>query len=139
MARAQELGLSNVKFLPPVPKTDMPEALAAADACIAILKPIPLYSTVYPNKVFDYLAAGRPVVLAMEGVIREVVEEAEAGIAIAPGDSKALADAIITLADNPNKCAAMGRLGHLYVKSNFDRPFQAQRLIDLIEHLAIRQ
>ena len=52
-------------------KDEMSEALAAADACIAILKPVEMYKTVYPNKVFDYMAAGKPVILAIDGVIRE--------------------------------------------------------------------
>jgi glycosyltransferase involved in cell wall biosynthesis len=59
--QATDLKLANVHFIPPVPKTGMPDALAAADACLAILKPVPLYATVYPNKVFDYMVAGRPV------------------------------------------------------------------------------
>ncbi|MBU0512184.1 MAG: glycosyltransferase family 4 protein, partial [Chloroflexi bacterium] len=58
--RAAEMSLTNVYFIPPVPKNEMTQALAAADACIAILKPIEMYKTVYPNKVFDYMAAGRP-------------------------------------------------------------------------------
>jgi glycosyltransferase involved in cell wall biosynthesis len=71
--QAKEMGLSNLLFLPPVPKFEMPAALAAADACIAILKPIELYKTTYPNKVFDYMAAGRPVILAIDGVISQVI------------------------------------------------------------------
>jgi glycosyltransferase involved in cell wall biosynthesis len=78
--KAKEMGLKNVIFTPSVPKSEMPQVLASANACIAILKPIPLYATVYPNKVFDYMAAGRPVLLAIDGVIREVVESAGAGI-----------------------------------------------------------
>ena len=97
---AQEMALSNLQFLPPIPKNEMPTALAAADACIAILKPIPLYGTVYPNKVFDYMAAGKPVLLAMEGVIREVIEAAGAGLVIPPGDPSALANGIIYLAEH---------------------------------------
>ena len=49
----------------------MSGALAGADACVAILKPIEMYKTVYPNKVFDYMAAGRPVLLAIDVVVRE--------------------------------------------------------------------
>ena len=77
--QAEEMKLDNVLFLPPVPKTDMAGALAGADACLAILKAVEEYKTTYPNKVFDYMAAGRPVVLAIDGVIREVVEAAGCG------------------------------------------------------------
>jgi glycosyltransferase involved in cell wall biosynthesis len=132
-ARAKEMGLSNLKFIPPVPKNDMPETLAAADACIAILKPIPLYGTVYPNKVFDYMAAGRPVVLAIDGVIKDLVETAEAGIPVPPGDPKALADALLTLVEDPQQGIAMGNRGHEYVKNHFDRSAQAQYLTRIIE------
>jgi len=88
LAQAVQLGLSNVCFVSPVPKNEMPDVLAAANACIAILKPISMYATVYPNKVFDYMAAGRPIVLAMQGVIRKVVEEGQAGIFVLPGDAR---------------------------------------------------
>jgi glycosyltransferase involved in cell wall biosynthesis len=74
MRRAEEMNLKNVFFISPLPKLEVPNAMASADACVAILKPIPLFSTVYPNKVFDYMAAGKPVILAIEGVIREVIE-----------------------------------------------------------------
>jgi glycosyltransferase involved in cell wall biosynthesis len=114
-AQAKNLGLVNLKFIPPAPKKEMPDVLAAANTCIAILKPIPLYATVYPNKVFDYMAAGRPVVLAMEGVIKKVVESAEAGVAIAPGDPTTLANTIRYLADHPQEGTRMGLRGNAYV------------------------
>ena len=101
MEQAAEMGLTNLHFLPPVPKAGMAEALAAADACLAILKPIPLYATVYPNKVFDYMAAGKPVILAIDGVIRQVVEQAGSGVYTQPGDPAALAQAILRLAGRP--------------------------------------
>ena len=107
-ARAAELGLSNVSFVSSVPKSEMPDALAAADACIAILKPLEEYKTTYPNKVFDYMAAGRPVVLAIDGVIREVVEAAQCGLFVKPGNPFAMADAIRKMASDPQKGRAMG-------------------------------
>ncbi len=64
-ARAAQMGLSNVSFVSSVPKAEMPNALAAAEVCIAVLKPLEEYKTTYPNKVFDYMAAGRPIVLLL--------------------------------------------------------------------------
>jgi glycosyltransferase involved in cell wall biosynthesis len=133
--QAEELGLDNVRFLPPIPKTDMPEALAAADACIAILKPIPLYATVYPNKVFDYMAAGRPVVLAIDGVIREVVEDAGAGIYASAGDAAAIAKAILDLADDPQAGRQMGLRGRQSIEQRFDRAALAEDLARLMEKM----
>jgi len=134
-SQARDMVLTNLKFIPPIPKKEMPIALAAADACIAILKPIPLYATVYPNKVFDYMAAGRPVVLAMEGVIREVIMSANSGIAIPPGDPTALAEAITYLADHSQDGIDMGLKGREYNRNHFDRPAQARKFGQIIEKM----
>ena len=133
MAQAEQMRLANVFFLPPVPKAQMAEALAATDACIAILKPIPMYATVYPNKVFDYMAAGRPVVLAIDGVIRQVVEAAGGGVFTPPGDPAALALGIRELAGDRERCREMGLNAQRYVQAHFDRSKLAEKMADLME------
>ena len=135
MAQAKARQLKNVRFLPPVPKNEIQNALAAADLCLAILKPIEAYKTTYPNKVFDYMAAGRAVVLAIDGEIREVLEEAGAGIAVQPGDPKALANAVRTLVNEPDQRQRMGLAGHDYVRRNFDRPSLASKLLLVMEKM----
>lgn len=135
-AQAAQMGLSNVYFLPPVPKAAMTQALAAADTCIAILKPVRMYATVYPNKVFDYMAAGRPVILAIDGVIRRVVEEAQAGVFVPPGNPAALADAIRRLGDDRQTGVQMGLRGRQYVEAHFDRAELAAKLAEIFEALA---
>jgi glycosyltransferase involved in cell wall biosynthesis len=130
--RANEMKLTNVTFLPSVPKTEMAHALAGADACIAILKPLDEYKTTYPNKVFDYMAAGRPVALAIDGVIRDVVERANCGIFAQPGDSSALADAIRRLADDPKQSRAMGMQGRKYLEENFSRTAIGEKLLQVL-------
>ncbi|HEY6074379.1 MAG TPA: glycosyltransferase family 4 protein, partial [Anaerolineales bacterium] len=135
MQQAKTMGLSNVSFLPPVSKAGMPEALAAADACIAILKPLDEYKTTYPNKVFDYMAAGRPVALAIDGVIRAVVEAAGCGYFAQPGDPSALAGAIRRLAADPQESARMGLAGRRYLEQNFNRESMAGKLLELLEEM----
>ncbi len=136
-ARLQEqaAGLTNVLFLPPVPKTEMAGALAGADACIAILKPIEEYKTPYPNKVFDYMAAGRPVVLAIDGVIRQVVEAAGCGIFAQPGDPAALAEAIRSLAADKENSRRMGLAGRKYLEAHFSRDEMAAKLLGVLEEM----
>lgn len=129
--RATAEGLSNVVFLPPVAKTGMAEVLAAADCGIAILKPLPLYATTYPNKVFDYMAAGRPVVLAVDGVVRELVEGAGAGVFVQPGDGRALAAAVRRLARDRALARRMEARGRRLVETRFDRSLQAEQLEQL--------
>jgi glycosyltransferase involved in cell wall biosynthesis len=131
--QAARMGLTNVCFLPPLPKSGMSAALAAADACLAILKPLDEYKTTYPNKVFDYMAAGRPVVLAIDGVIRQVVEAAGCGLFARPGDAAALAEAIGKLAADPEQGRRMGLAGRLYLEQHFSRERMAQKLVSLLE------
>jgi glycosyltransferase involved in cell wall biosynthesis len=109
----------------------MPQALAAADACLAILKPIAAYKTTYPNKVFDYMAAGRPVILAIDGVIRQVIEQAEAGMFVTPGDPAALAQAVDILRADRETAEQMGANGRRYVAAHFERGQWAQQLADV--------
>lgn len=134
--QAAAMGLTNVLFLPPMPKNEMPTVLAGADACIAILKPLDEYKTTYPNKVFDYMAAGRPVILAIDGVIREVIEAAECGIFAQPGDPVALASALRTLASDPERSREMGLKGRRYVETHFSRSMLAEKLAHILEEMA---
>jgi len=133
---AQDLGLTNITFAGAIPKSRVPEALAASDACIAILQDIPMFRTTYPNKVFDYMAAGRPTILVIDGVIRKVVEAAEGGIFVPPGDEGALAEEIRNLSHNPDRARAMGKAARKYVVAHFDRRKHANQFEGLIKHLA---
>jgi glycosyltransferase involved in cell wall biosynthesis len=133
--RAKSLGLENAYFVASIPKIEMAGALAAADACIAILKPIEMYKTVYPNKVFDYMAAGRPVIMAMEGVICTVVETAGAGISVPSGDAQKLANAIQYLAENCSQGQIWGQNGRAYVCQHFDRSKLAEQLMRIMQKM----
>ena len=137
--RAVTMGLNKVIFLPSVPKNEMSRVLAGTDACIAILKPLDEYKTTYPNKVFDYMAAGKPVILVIDGVIRQVIETAKCGVFSEPGNAKAMANAIYLLASNPAKCREMGMNGRKYLKENFSREKIAVKLIKLLENLIEHQ
>jgi glycosyltransferase involved in cell wall biosynthesis len=136
IATAEQMRLPNVRFLPPVPKDEMPGVLAGADCGIAILRPIPLFATTFPNKVFDYMAAGRPTVLAIEGVIRGVVEEAGAGLAVPPGNPQALAEAIRALATDRRAARRMGLRGRAFVTASFDRANLASQMERVLRETA---
>ena len=137
--RASEMGLRNVFFIPSVPKDEMSDALSAADACVAILKSIEMYKTVYPNKVFDYMAAGRPVILAIDGVIREVVESAQCGVVVPPGDAESLGEAIRLLAGDRNQGLVLGLNGRRYIETHFDRTVVANQLNVLLESILVNR
>ena len=134
-ALARTKKLDNVTFGGTLPKQHMPELLAAADACLATLQNIPMFRTTYPNKVFDYMAAGRPTVLAIDGVIREVVDDAHGGLFVPPGDATALAEALRHLAADPDMAHRLGASAREYVAAHFDRDEQAARLEEVLSGL----
>src|SRR5579864_9179789 len=103
----------------------MSEALSAADVCVAVRGNILMFRMTYPNKVFDYMAAGRPTVLAIDGAIREVIENSGGGLFVPPGDHRALGEAIRKLRDAPELRKQMGINARAYVSAHFSRDAQA--------------
>ena len=136
---SEKINVTNISFLNPVPKNEIAGYLFAANTCLAILKPIELYKTTYPNKVFDYMAAGRPVVLAIDGVIREIVEKANCGIFCEPGSPEAIANAVIQLHHDPENTAQMGRNGKEYLMKYFDRKNTVRQFADMIKKITVNQ
>ncbi len=133
---ARERALENVVFVPAQPKARIPALLAGADACLATLRDIPLFRTTYPNKVFDYMAAGRAVLLGIDGVIRDVVEEANAGRFFPPGDPDALAAAVVASMRERDETRAMGQRGRAAVCARFDRRVHAAQIETLFAELS---
>ena len=120
--RAAELGLSTISFEPPVPKQEIPALAAQADAFVILIRSLPkLYKYgVSMNKLFDYLAAQRPIVIASDAA-NNPVKDADAGIAVAAGDVEALGNAILQISQTPWEARnAMGRRGRAYVENHFD-------------------
>lgn len=115
-----ELGLSTVALLPGVPREGMPGLVAAADICVVPLRDVPLFSTFIPSKMFEFLAAGRPVVGAVAGEAAAILREAGAVI-VPPEDPEALAVAIADLAADPDRRRLMAKQGRAYVEAHFDR------------------
>ena len=131
--QAQQWDLGRVHFIDPVPKQDMPALLAEADAGLAILMAIEAYKTTYPNKVFDYMAACLPVVCAIDGVVRKVVEQGQAGIFVQPGSPHALAEGILRLAADRDGAKRMGASGRRWVCAHHDRNNLASNLAMIME------
>ena len=120
--RAFDEGLENVLFLDPVPKTELTKLLAGTDVGLQILKNVPaFYFGTSPNKFFDYIAAGLPVLNNYPGWLAGLIEENDCGFAVPPDDPRAFADALIAAADDRNALAEMGRRAHVLAKTSFDR------------------
>lgn len=119
--RADHLGVA-VRFLPPSPKRGVADLCRAADICLLPLHGHAYWSCSLPAKLFDYLGAGRPVVVAApEGDACGLVREAGAGLVVAPGDARRLATAVTSLARDPGARAAMGASGRSFVAQHYHR------------------
>jgi len=131
-------GLDNVRFLGPVPKDEMPYYVRAADVGLAVLKNVETFKTVYPNKVFDYMACARPTLVAIDGVARQlVVEEADAGLFAEPENAEDIAAQLLRLNASPELCERLGRNGREFVELNFASKVLAHRYEDILLKLAL--
>jgi len=134
---AEERGLENVQFLGPRPKREMPELLRAADVGAAVLKRVDTFKTVYPNKIFDYMAVKLPVLCVIDGVARElVVDEARAGVFAEPEHPASIASAVRKLRESPEECRRMGERGERYVRRHFSREEIANDYLAILDEIA---
>lgn len=109
----------NIVFMPQRPVNEMGQAFADADAVLVHLRDDPLFEITIPSKTQAYLAMGRPILMGVRGDAAAMVAAAGAGIAFAPEDSNALADAAISLARlSPEARAKMGRAGADYYRNH---------------------
>lgn len=132
---AKNKNLTNVIFAGTRPKKDMPLIVASADACLAILQDIPAFRTTYPNKVFDYMAAGRASVIVIDGITRELIEASQGGVYVHPADDVMLAQKILELSQNPAQVKAMGASAREYLVKNLDRRDKLNETLGLLEKL----
>ncbi|MCU4187256.1 glycosyltransferase family 4 protein [Acidiferrimicrobium sp. IK] len=125
-AHVRRRRLRNVTMLPGVSRDEVPALLAAADICVVTLRDIPLFSTFIPSKIFEYLAAGKPVIGALRGEAASILSAAGA-VVVAPGDAVALSSAIENLANDRAKRERMAQAGRQYALGHFDRRKLADR------------
>ena len=136
VADAARRGLDNVTFCDPVPKRAVPSWLARADACLLPYQDRELFAGALPNKAFDYLGAGRPIVAsAPRGELTRLVEEVGCGIAVPPEDGAALAGAVRRLAADRAAARAMGERGRAHAREHYDRAVLAARFVATVESL----
>lgn len=118
---AVEKGLTNVTFLPPVPRKEVAGYLSGAQIAIVATRP-GFYSEIgLHNKMFDYMGAGLPVVISGTGDIKDIIQASGGGLVVEPGNPRAFAAAVLYLAYNPDLCAIMGRRAKAYVNGHFHR------------------
>ena len=136
MAEAGRRGLDNVHFAGSVSKAEVREYWRFCDVALVLLRDSPLFRHVLPSKMFEAMSTERPIILGVKGESEAVLKEANAGIAIPPEDSRALAAAILQLATDREQRIAMGKTGREFVTSRYNRDVLANRMLAVLEQAA---
>jgi len=132
--KSQEEKLTNIQFMDPIPKNKISDYINAANVCTVILKPI--FTTTYPNKVFDYMACAKPIILPIDGACRKlVINEAKAGLFVNPSDAKDFKEKILYLYNHSSELKKIGERGYNFVLRNFDREKLSQKYLEIIQRL----
>lgn len=131
---AEALGLENVSFTGRLPLTEMPALYARADAMLVTLKPDPVLSLTLPGKVQSYLAAGKPVIGAIDGETARVIREAGCGFCSPAGDADAFANNVRRFLASENK-EDLGKNARAYYDAHFTRERILERLDGVLREL----
>jgi len=127
--RAREWQLDRVHFRGALPKREAVEELRRADICLVCTWNHPFHRMILPNKLFDYLGAGKPVLAAAEGEMAHLLQESGAGFTVPPGDAEGLARLIRQVRSMPaEQRAVMGARGREYALRHFRRRDLADRV-----------
>jgi len=126
-------GLSNVKFVDAVPKKEVFKYIIASDIGTSVLKRVDTFKTIYSNKTFDYMACKRPILLIIDGVSRELIEEAACGVFAEPERPEDIAAKIRMYLNEPKLIKSQGENGYNYAKIHFDRKNLANKYLKYLE------
>lgn len=126
-------GLSNTEFLRHQEKGVMPDYYAAADVCLVPLKKRDVFRYNIPSKMFEIMACARPMILGATGQARQLLEEANGGLAVEPENAAAYRDAIVYLATHPDEAEAFGIQGREHVVAHYTRNRKADAFMACVE------
>jgi len=130
--KARQISVRNVRFLDSVPKKEVFKFILASDMGASVLKKVDTFKTVYSNKTFDYFSCKKPVLMAIDGVSRELVNQARAGTYVEPENTEEYNRIIRDYITSPDRLIMEGENGYRFAKENFDRQVLAIRYLDEI-------
>lgn len=131
--RARREGIDTVLFLDPVPKTRLAGLMAGADIGLQVLRNVPaFYFGTSPNKFFDYISAGLPVLNNYPGWLAELIVAHDCGHAVAPDDPKAFANALIAAADDRAALRAQGENARALAQAQFARAILSKTWVEWV-------
>jgi len=138
--RTRREGLDNVLFHEPVNKARLAGLMAGTDVGLQILANVPaFYYGTSPNKFFDYIAAGLPVLNNYPGWLAGMIRENQCGFAVDPENPQAFADALEQAANERSALLAMGKRSRLLAEREFDRERLSNQFVDWLEMAEAKQ
>jgi colanic acid biosynthesis glycosyl transferase WcaI len=128
VAEAEKRGLHNIRFLPWQPYERVPELYSAADVCLATLRRGITEDSV-PSKLYTIMGVARPILASLDSSSDtwRMIEQAGSGLCVEPEDAKALAEAVLTLYNDREKAAELGRRGRAFVEAHHTQQRVAQQ------------
>lgn len=132
---AQQRGLTNVEFIGPVSKQEVFKYILASDIGTSVLKKVDTFKTVYSNKTFDYMSCKKPIIMVIDGVSRELVEQAQCGVYAEPENPKEFAEKTRYYLDNPERIQIEGENGYQYALKHFDRQVLGEKYLGHLQNL----
>ena len=129
---ARERGLANMTFLGQQPRVTIPRFISASDACLVMLKKTDLFKTVIPTKMLEFMSCERPVILAVDGQAREIMEAGKAGVFVEPESVQELVEAVQRLASDAGLCESLGRNGRVHIVQHFSRQQTARDYLEIL-------
>ncbi len=140
LAERDRRGLTNLRLLPPVPRAQVPGVYAACDIAIVPLRDVPIFSTFVPSKLFELLAAGRPIVGAVRGEARAILERSGAAAAGRAGRRRQRRPPPWRGSRTMPGCApSSARRGRAFAVAHYDRDALAARYLRLLEDVVRSQ
>jgi len=133
--RAAAERMENVTFWDQLPRDRVAQVYAATDLCLVLLRDLPLFRTVIPSKIFEFMGAGRPILTTVDGESRGIIERAGAGVFSPPENVDSLVDSIRALSRDPARLDRMGALGREFVQRSYSRPALAGRYLDVLSRV----
>lgn len=131
----EKLRLNNVIMLPAQAHQRVREYYCASDVCVVPLRQLALFGSFIPSKMFEIMACAVPVIGAVEGEAREILERSGGARLIAPEDDAALADAVRWFKLHPGESRLMGAAGRAFVTAHYDRQVLADRYAGALQTL----
>jgi len=131
--------LENVEMRPSVPKAEVPGLYAGADACLVPLRNVPLFDAFVPSKLFEVLTAGRPVIGAVRGEARAILERSGGALLVEPEDGPGIAAAVERLRADPDLRRRLGEAGRAFARAHYDRDALAARYLGLLQTVVGRR